>query len=234
MAQSDSGDSRNSHLPTPQTGRTTVQHLQVSDLTLPHASQSARDSYYNSNTSTSYQSTSHADSSSSSQYPYSQTHQPSFSQTATAPRATASSVSRIGSGHADSSRPYSNGASSSTSTSAGQPSANAAQVDYDPPIVTNFDQLVNAHFLPLPAYGGNAPLPHFTSNTLEYAWRAHELRASIRKLSAAEQHRTVTSEEVVWWNRLGEFTGQMLTDNTADASDFTTEEPARGDSQAPF
>lgn len=205
MAQSDSGSSRDSHLPTPQTGRTTVQHLQVSDLTLPQAPQPARDSYHNSTSSTSYPSASQANYGSSSQYPYSQSYPSTYSQSSAAPRPTASPVETDRSGHADATRPYSNNASTSSSTSsARQNGTGASQADYDPPVVRDFDQLVNSQLLPLPAYGGNAPLPHFTSKSLEYAWRAHELRASIRKMSAAEQHRTVTSEEVLWWNRLGE------------------------------
>lgn len=215
MTQAEASRSRNPQLPTPSTGRTTIQHLPVSDLTLSQASQASRDIHYSFNTSSSYQNTSHSSYGSGSQYPYSQSHQFTYSQTSAAPRSTASPVENGSNGHVDVSRPYSSGMShsdnprpadapSSSNTMARQPNAAATPHDYEPPVVGDFDQLVNSQVLPLPTYGGNTPLPHFLSKPLEYAWRAHELRASIRKMSAAEQHRTVTAEEIVWWNRLGE------------------------------
>lgn len=91
-----------------------------------------------------------------------------------------------------------NGAGSST------PAKPNGKLDYDPPIVGDFDSLVKSQVLPLPRYGSDRPLPHFTSFSSEYAWRAHELRASIRKMSASEMHRAILPEEIMWWNTLGQ------------------------------
>lgn len=84
-----------------------------------------------------------------------------------------------------------NGAGSST------PAKPNGKPDYDPPIVGDVDSLVRSQALPLPRYGSDRPLPHFTSFSSEYAWRAHGLRTSIRKLSATETHRMILPEEIM-------------------------------------
>ena len=73
---------------------------------------------------------------------------------------------------------------------------------WDPPAIATFEQLVISNALPLPRLGAAVNMPHLSTLASQYAWRAHELRAEIRKMRMNETHRRLGPDELIFWNKL--------------------------------
>jgi len=129
-----------------------------------------------------------------------------------------------------SSRPLSTQLSAKATTGSANPSSMPGKINYDPPVVSDFDALVSAQALPLPTCGAEISCPQELSSSQKYSWRAHELRTSIRRMTAGEPHRVILLEEIVWWNRLGKTVQLFL--QTAHHSHGITKESQSGHSQA--
>jgi hypothetical protein len=97
------------------------------------------------------------------------------------------------------------------------PSRLPRPVEYDPPVVSNFDELVQSNILPLPhssmSFAQLPPAQHF-------AMRCHELRAAIKRMAGGSPIRQVSREEMVFWNKLCKSCMEQ-----ANHSENTTAEP---------
>ena len=83
------------------------------------------------------------------------------------------------------------------------PKPRLKQPPFEPFFTESFDDLVSLNLLPLPLVNSQVKVPPFASLFHEYAWRAHEIRGEVRKLSSDQPHRTLAPEELSWWNQLG-------------------------------
>jgi hypothetical protein len=214
-------DDRSDYLPTPNTSHSKSQHIQVQDLTNstpPRISESPQPGLFiqprGSASQNTYQN--------SQPQSYAQSIQPTPSPVHDQPQRVAPTTSGR---HQEPDRasssnvvdpPHAAGRASTTHTqptghpgsrrpsNATQASSSLRGMDYDPPVVTSFEQLVDIQALPLPPAGSGLAVSGFAGPYLQYAYRAHELRSSIRKMSAGEAHRHISAEEILWWNKLGE------------------------------
>ena len=77
-----------------------------------------------------------------------------------------------------------------------------ANPSYDPPSVDTFEHLVQRNLLPLPDLGSPVHIPPISNAVSYYAWRAHELRIEIRKMTVNEIRRHLSMEELMFWSKL--------------------------------
>ncbi|ORX34418.1 hypothetical protein BD324DRAFT_149350 [Kockovaella imperatae] len=73
---------------------------------------------------------------------------------------------------------------------------------YEPPIIQTFEDLVKSKQLPLPELNAKVHVPSMPSDLACYAWRAHELRLEIRKMTVNQPRRNLSKDELSFWSKL--------------------------------
>ena len=73
---------------------------------------------------------------------------------------------------------------------------------YDPPDISSFEDLVSSHLLPLPPLHSDTTVPDSGNPYHYFARRCHELQSTVQKMTAGEARRTLSRDEMVFWNKL--------------------------------